>query len=127
MEKNARAVHFALCIGSIAFFLTYALPLLVKLPQLWYLPVAREWAFGEKPALLSMDWYGRTLGSVIFGSVIGILAYVAALKTSVQKISARVLGGALLLSLLVAVFLYYDHLIDRQVKPEPLPSWYQPR
>jgi hypothetical protein len=127
-EKKARAAHFALCMGAIAFFVSYGAPLLVTLPQLWYLPVARSWVFGTKPVLLSMDWYGRTLGSVVICLVVNVAAYMLARRSErIARIGPRILGIFVLLTFLGAIGLYLEHLVDRQVSAEPLPAWYQPR
>ncbi len=77
--SSITAALFATIAGSAA----YAALVHWSAPSLWYLPLARSWQFGAKPATLAMSWYGRTL--YIF--VLALLG--AALGKAVPWSSAR--------------------------------------
>ncbi|HEX4406903.1 MAG TPA: hypothetical protein VH560_18825, partial [Polyangia bacterium] len=68
---------------------TYTIAMRHGFVGLWYLPVARAWVFGRKPAGVAMSWYGRT-GDVFVAALLG-----AALGRTVGRPSARLmkLGG----------------------------------
>jgi hypothetical protein len=94
-------------VAAIAFLLCYAAVQLFHPPLLWYLPLERRFSFGERPAEISMDWYGRTLLASLVALISG---GVAAL---IRRFVPRTPGAppwlyalALAVSLGLALFIY---------------------
>ena len=92
----------------------YAVLMHFKLPSLWYLPVARAWTFGPKPAALAMSWYGRTLG------VFACAAAAGALGRALPRDGGRLTKACALLAavaLIVAAGVCVAANVDRPTKP----------
>jgi hypothetical protein len=84
---------------------------------LWYLPLAREWALGPKPAALAMAWFGRTLAVLLLaalGAFVGSRAARRRVPTALAVVAAA--------SLLVAVGTCITENVARPTKPLPLPT-----
>ncbi len=113
--SNVTAALFSTIAGCAA----YAALVHWSAPSLWYLPLARSWHFGAKPATLAMSWYGRTL----YVFVIALLA--AAIGKAVPRTSARFtrVSSALAYSAVVAaVIVCAAANIARPTKPLSSPS-----
>jgi hypothetical protein len=126
----------ALCIGTcLCFFLTELLPLPVPI----YYPIARRWSLGPGAVPgLAMDYYGRSLLALLGGGVF-VLATLLALWIAARREAPA--GPAdtaphpvLLLctawaatAFVLCASLYAYKLGGRDLVPDPLPAWYQPR
>ncbi len=62
--EGARVI-VAFLAGRTAFGFTHLFGSFRKLPTLWYLPTERAFFFGQKPRLEAMEWYGRSLFSLV--------------------------------------------------------------
>jgi hypothetical protein len=116
-EQPARALWaalFAVTCGSIAYVV-----LLPASAGLWYLPLARAWAFGPKPPTLAMSWFGRTLAVLAFAAVGALVGRSVARRSSRLL---RVLAVVAAASTMVGVGVCIAENIDRPTKPLPLPS-----
>ena len=113
--SDVLAALFAMAAGCAAYIaLMHA-----SAPGLWYLPLARAWTFGRKPAALAMSWYGRT----VYVFVAALLA--GALGRAVPRPGPRLTKASALvaaLSLIVAVSVCVVSNVNRQTKPLPLPD-----
>jgi hypothetical protein len=86
---------------------------------IWYLPLARAWVFGQKPAGVAMSWYGRTV------YVFGVALLGAALGRAFPRPGARFvkLGGVVAgVALIVAVTACVAANVDRATKALPSPD-----
>jgi hypothetical protein len=73
-EASPRSVVASALFALIAGCVTYTIAMRHGSVGIWYLPIARAWAFGAKPAGVAMSWYGRTLAVFAFallGAVLG--------------------------------------------------------
>jgi hypothetical protein len=116
-EEPVPALWAALCAvtcGSIAYVV-----LKHASAGLWYLPLARAWAVGPKPATLAMAWFGRTLAALVFAAV-GALVGNSAARRSARALRALAVAAAA--SMIVAMGLCIAENVDRPTKPIPLPS-----
>ena len=123
----------ALCIGtSLCFFLTEILPLPVPI----YYPVLRRWSLGPgASASLAMDYYGRSLLALLGGAALTIVTVIALKIAGARAGKEGAPGRPLLLlctawaatALVLCASLYAYKLAGRELTPEPLPAWYQPR
>ena len=71
--RRASSVTAAL-FATIAGCAAYAALVHWSALSLWYLPLARSWHLGAKPAGLAMSWYGRTLAIflvALLGAAVG--------------------------------------------------------
>lgn len=116
-EEPTRALWaalFAVTCGAIVY-----VALLPTSSGLWYLPLARAWAFGPKPPTLAMAWFGRTLAVLAFAAVGALVGGTMACRSSrVLRILALVAAA----STIAAVAACIGENIDRPTKPIPLPS-----
>jgi hypothetical protein len=106
---------FALVAGCV----TYTVAMRHGAVGIWYLPLARAWAFGQKPAGVAMSWYGRT-GAVFSAALLG-----AALGRAVPRLGIRFvkLGGFVAgVALIVAMTACVAANVDRPTKPLPPPD-----
>jgi hypothetical protein len=115
LPSGVASALFAFVAGCV----TYAIAMRRGSVGIWYLPLARAWAFGQKPAGVAMSWYGRTVYVFAF-ALLG-----AALGRAVPRPGARfVKVGALVAAaaLIVAVTACVAANVDRPTKPLPLPD-----
>ncbi|HSZ80704.1 MAG TPA: hypothetical protein VLA14_00400 [Polyangia bacterium] len=106
---------FALIAGCV----TYAVAMGRGSVGIWYLPLARAWVFGQKPAGVAMSWYGRT------GYVLAFGALGAALGRAVPRPGvrfARVGGVVAAATLIAAVTVCVTVNFNRSTKPLPAPD-----
>lgn len=120
MSENERARALAAALTGIAAALIVGLLAAhVKMPQLWYLPLERAWAFGAKPEGLVMAWYGRVLWMLIAGVVAGAAgAMIRPLHGS--RGTSMLCGVALVLGVSSTVQIVISNL-ERETIPLPLP------
>lgn len=130
-----RATHrtmLALLVGRAVFGLAFLVCAVAQWPTLWYLPMARRWVFARELREVGMDWYGRSLSSLLLGLLAAWLTWALC---GVASLAPRLARPAVLrwVSQLGATMLLFDvlfytlTLMTRSVEPIPLPGWYQPR
>lgn len=127
------SLSIRLFLSFLAARLTYGLVFLTSAlrqsPVPWYLPLEHRFVWASRPDGLGMDWYGRTVLSLLAA----LLAFVLVLrlsrvtvwlsKPSVVVAIAR--AGALVLLL---DFVYFGWaLMNQTPHPWPLPAGYEPR
>ena len=114
----ASDVLAALC-ATAAGCATYAALMRWSPPGLWYLPLARAWTFGHKPAALAMSWYGRTVYVFAAASLAGAVGKaIPRPGPRLTKAGAFAAG----ISLIVAVSVCVASNVNRPTKPLPLPD-----
>ncbi len=66
-SHQQRPFWWTLCSCFVFIYsLSYLLTEIFPIPNLWYYPVARQWAWGiTPPEGLKMGWYGKVLWSVV--------------------------------------------------------------
>ncbi len=100
--------------------LTFLIILLVSPPTLWYLPLEREFYFGQSPPTLAMDFYGRTLMSVAVGALGGVGIYAGFRlipEGQNRRYGGLILGGFALLSIWTAAGLMAGALVGKMLAP----------
>ena len=125
MERAARLCR-AVCIGVVAFDLSFVFPNLFPARVLWYEPIAHRWSFALRPESLGVDWFGRTLLAMVGGTVAFMVALaLRRLRAGSQSLVLWTSWAGIATALTVALQLF--QLITRHPVPEPLPTWYVPR
>lgn len=64
-----RQTALGIVAAATAVAVAYALCKALQVPMLWYDPVLSTWSFGDKPGPAAMDWFGRSLVSLVAGAV----------------------------------------------------------
>jgi hypothetical protein len=106
---------FALIAGCV----TYIVAMRHGSVGIWYLPLARAWAFGQKPAGVAMSWYGRTacvFAFALLGAALG--RAVPRPGARFARVGALVAGAALIAAVTVCITIN----VDRPTKPLPSPD-----
>jgi uncharacterized membrane protein YbhN (UPF0104 family) len=106
-------------LALVAGCVTYTIALRHGSVGIWYLPLARAWAFGQKPAGVAMSWFGST-ACVFAAAFLG-----AALGRAVPRPGGRFvrIGGLLAgAALIVAVTTCVAANVDRPMKPLSSPD-----
>lgn len=110
-------MHTGICVAIAAFGIAFTLPLLVRMPLLWYHPTEHAWAFETTPTVVAMDWFGR-VGMAILAGLIGyVLGRVLPMRWSRTRRAAwgwATLAGAIVL---VSMTIYAVRLAQREPKP----------
>lgn len=119
--RRVADLHDAILLGAITYFFTYATPLFVELPGIYYLPLAREWVAGTKPDGLTMDWFGRTIIAVVLGVLAGGLAW-PILAHRPERPASRGLSYAAATLLVVVMAVYAYHYGARELGPRVPPA-----
>ncbi len=125
MERASRLAR-AVCVGVVAFDLSFVFPNLFDSRLLWYEPLLRRWLFALRPESLGIDWFGRTLLALAGGAVAFVMAAVLGRQWGGAKSLALWTGWAGIATGL-ALALQVFQLVTRHPLPEPLPAWYVPR
>jgi hypothetical protein len=115
LPSSVASALFALFAGCV----TYTIATRRGSVGIWYLPLARAWAFGEKPAGVAMSSYGRTVYVFAF-ALLG-----AALGRAHPRPGARFVKlGSLVagVALIVAVTACVAANVDRPTKALPSPD-----
>ncbi len=118
-EPNPPSVVASALVALVAGCVTYTVAMRRGSVGIWYLPLVRAWAFGQKPAGVAMSWYGRTV-YVFASSLLG-----AALGRAHPRPGARFVKlGSLVagVALIVAVTTCVAANVDRPTKPLPSPD-----
>ncbi len=102
-------------LGLLAGSAVFCLCSLTSLPQLWYLPIEREWLFGAQPPGLAMAWYGRTLYVMLAGFAVGALS--TRFFSTVRARVVRALAWLTLLSFCAAMVVCLAENVDRPTHP----------
>ena len=99
---------FAGLLGSIGFWLGWlAIPTL-KVPQLWYFPVERTFAFGVQPPGMVMGLFGQLLFALLLGGIFGIAAWAISQRREISRGVLRATVGVSVV-LFCGVAAYYAH------------------
>ena len=115
------AAAMVLC-WSFAFFILH------PVPTLWYYPLEHRWAFETEPGGLAMDWYGRTLASIVLAALGGGAAWFALRRR--PPLSPEIQDGwlgALIVSIVFVTLVIVVTNVGHHPDPEPIPAWYVPR
>jgi len=107
---------------SFAFFLLH------PVTTLWYYPLEHRWSLESQPSGLAMDWFGRTLCSLILSGLGGVIAWVTLRRRT--PLSPEIQDGwlgALVVSIVFVVLVIVITSLGQEPHPEPLPPWYLPR
>lgn len=134
MTPLRRRAHLAcaLCIGTaLCFFLTEIVPMPVPI----YYPLLRRWALGQGALPgLGMDYFGRSLVALLGGLVAAALTALGLGLGQRLRPGGRDAARGLTLAtawaltaLALCASLYAYKLGGRELTPEPLPPWHQPR
>jgi hypothetical protein len=107
MTSAARA-YFAGCAALIGFALAYALPIYAGLPNSFYDPVARRWAFAVRMGPIPMGYVGQMVWGVAGALVAAGVAAALCSRVS-REPSERAWGlwGAWALTAVVVVLAYF--------------------
>jgi hypothetical protein len=127
-REHSSTVPIAVEAAVMVFCWSFAFLLLHPMPTLWYYPLEHRWAWETHSTGFAMDWYGRTLVSIMVAGLggamsWGILRRRAPLSPEIQD------GwmGALVVSIVFVVLVIVVTSLGRHPVPEPLPPWYEPR
>lgn len=126
--RRSEALFVAMCIGTIAFVITFLLPFFSSQRVAWYYPLQHRWAYEVKPHGLAMDFYGRLMFALGVGSVAVTLSIVVARRF--QDLGEGLRRLLILWTTTVVLFAaaYFAWTLGhRHPTPEPVPSWYSPR
>jgi len=122
MTRESSA-YFAACAAVVVSSLVYVVPAFVTIPVLWYYPLAHAWALESRPDGFALDWYGRTLWSVLSAGVaFGAASVVAGRMPAASPRAFRVWAAWVGMTSLLAIAVYTYQLAHREPVPEPLPA-----
>jgi hypothetical protein len=127
-EEHSSNVPVEVEAAAMVFCWTFAFMLLHPVPTLWYLPLEHRWSFGSEPGGLAMDWYGRTVVSLVISALGGGIAW--ALLGRRPPLSPEIQDGwlgALVVSIVFVVLVIVVTSLGGHPSPLPLPPWYVPR
>ncbi len=97
---------FCWAFAALAFWAVWLVVAVIGIPQLWYLPLARELSFGAKPPGLAMGLFGQLLSASCAATAAGAIAWAATRRRAVPVAGlwGSILAGALVLVAVVAVY-----------------------
>ena len=127
-REHSSNVPIAVETAAMVFCWSFSFFLLHPVPTLLYFPLEHRWGFDGTPQGLAMDWYGRTLASLLLSAVGGTLAWVLMRRRS--PVSPEIQDGwlgATVVSLVFVVLVIVVTTLNRHLVPEPLPPWYLPK
>lgn len=88
---------------AISVPLTYVLVHALHVPMLWLDPETLKWSVGARPSPLAMDFYGRSLASLVVGAAsFGVAALIAA-RIRTSSLLLRASAALVVLALLGAL------------------------
>src|SRR5206468_3023621 len=125
--KKQEALFVAMCAGAIAFAFAFVAPTFAGAPEPWFYPLEHRWAFEVKPSGLALDFYGRTLVSLVAWATAVLIALPLA-KRKKTPLSPRTAGlvTAWTITAVLLVMLHYAWTLHfRRPIPEPLPAGYR--
>lgn len=126
MAAPGARVVVAFLAGRTAFGLAHLAGAARGWPIPWYLPLERAYVFGQRPEGFAMEWYGRSLASLVVASVVTAALWLLSARGPLARALER---KALVLSLaqaaalaLVVDFTYFGWVfLTQAVQPLPLP------
>ncbi len=127
--RKADLVFVALALATAVFAIAFVVPFFTEVSVPWYYPLERRWALELKPSGLAMDFYGRTLISMLAATVTFVITVLVGgrKKTPFQPRTLGVVAAwAITLTLLVISYFGWT-LYSRRPVPAPIPTWYEPR
>lgn len=119
-------VIVAFLAGRTTFGLAHLVGAARDLPIPWYNPLARTFHFGPRPPFFAMEWYGRTLASLLAATVVTATLWLLATRRPLATALSRppfvlALAQTAALALLVD-FTYFAWLfLTQKVTPLPIP------
>ena len=132
--SSSARLFVAFLAARAAFGAAYLASVLGRWPVPWYLPLEHRFAVAASrpPAVLAMDWFGRTAFALACALVFGLAAFALAARGPLARALVRpgfvkslAHAGALVL---VVDFAYFGWALMHQTPaPLPLPAWYCPR
>ncbi|MEI8254069.1 MAG: hypothetical protein WCJ30_00185 [Deltaproteobacteria bacterium] len=130
--RAAHRVLLGFLVARLVFGVAFLASAVARWPVPWYFPLEHRWQLARAVRGLAMDWYGRSILSLLAGATVGGLVYALSGRTAPGRWLLRpgfVVGVAHLgaLMLLNDVLFYVFSLVTRHPVPAPLPGWYCPR
>lgn len=130
--RSSHRVLLGFLVARLVFGVVFLASAVARWPVPWYLPLEHRWQLARAVRGVAMDWYGRSLLSLLAGVAVGAMAYALSGRPVLGRWLLRqgvVTGvahfGALML--LNDVLFYVFSLATRHPVPVPLPGWYCPR
>jgi hypothetical protein len=127
--RRQEALYVAMCLGTIAFAVTFVYPQFTEQAVAWYYPLERRWSFEARAQGLAIDFYGR-LAQALVAWAIAVIATLAIARRVARPLSDRIAGllAAWAITFTLLVILYFAWtLVFRVPTPSPIPEWYRPR
>ena len=127
-REHSSHVPIAVEVAVMVFCWSFAFLLLHPMPTLWYYPLEHRWAWETQPSGLAMDWYGRTLVSIMVAGLGGALSWgILRRRAPLYPEIQDGWMGALVVSIVFVVLVIVVTSLGHHPVPEPLPPWYEPR